>query len=266
MPSIDPRHDVSAEMQKQLHKQMITVRRFGPFQRKGKMVMKMFEPERMKGGVEVHLPFANTVLPLVIVFPAISNGLNSPPEIYFHHEKFAGFAPELDRIRDYGRSPVEPLDRDFATVVLLREFCSKAAAFQVLLLRENEFAAEEVKNSISNLHEILPDSFQVLLTQTEVHWLVNIEHNIAVKDNELTTAYGALIGTTSLASLAETKITMEFYGDAANVYKEMRTPLSVPQFDPVKGPLHQFLMDLQSNLEQTTNDLYLAKRLNDDFD
>ena len=201
---------------------------------------------------------------LLLFLRSLLTGLNSPPEIYFHHEKFAGFAPELDRIRDYGRSPVEPLDRDFgelgyrtgfsvadtpidqdcvhgqfsmkvpdrtasplllpssnsrasfvlippplilfpfffpflflsppATVVLLREFCSKAAAFQVLLLRENEFAAEEVKNSISNLHEILPDSFQVLLTQTEVHWLVNIEHNIAVKDNELTTAYGALIG------------------------------------------------------------------------
>ena len=131
MPSIDPHHGMGKERWLEVCQEAKAIRSFNLFQRGVGVRVRLHEPKRMKGAFLVDLPYANISLPVILVFPAKGKGSplipcppdmndNIPPEIYFQHEKFQGFAPDLMSYAYYGRSPVEPLDRKFGECLIYK--------------------------------------------------------------------------------------------------------------------------------------------------
>jgi len=252
--TINPRHDLSNERKSEVKKQLQAVQKFVLFQRGQKVPIKAHQRERMRGVFCIELPYANTHLPLLVAFPVRSQ---LPPEIYVQHDSFKDFFPELESIKSYGQE--SPLGQEFDTAFVLKELAIKASEYQVLVLKENDLVDGEVKSAIEDLHRVMPNSTQVMTEQTEVHWLVYLDHDIVGSDGSPYGTHAVLKGTTSLASLADTKITMDLYGKCGNFYKGMDTKLNLPPFDHKDEPLHYYVSKVAALLSATMKALYYAK-------
>lgn len=246
--TIDPRQNVSKDRREQISRDLDLLRKTGFFQRGAEVNARPHDADRIGGAFAIDLPFSHTFLPVLLMYPAKKN---AAPEIYLQHESFRGFAPDLGELKKYG-----PLQNEMSTVHLLRELLQAASEFQLMLLRDHIFADEEVKTTFVSLAEKIPDSVEIMMTPLVVQWTVRLPLCIAspfpIKGQAL------LKGSTSLGKLADTKVSMEFNGTFAKFFKGTEVKYSVPPYNSIEEPLHEYVDKIRRNLLATVKYLYLS--------